>query len=436
MKRTTKTARVALAITLAEGRAPTEFRLFTAELVSTSKGDFVFDDKAAKAVMSAWEAQGNELPIDYDHAMVDPTTRPQDRGAAGWFKLALKGGELWAVDIRWTADGEKAVASGGWRFTSPCFGYDAGSKRITGLVNVAITNLPATKHMDPLMAMSDSRVNLSVSLREQGEAVSAAIKQARALAMIEHPADFCIEELFDDAVVYATWEGGGRTWRVGYELDGTDVKLVGEPVEVTEKREWAPVAPATTDMTASARPETTAGKDPRKEQRRMKTVLAALGLKVDAEEHEAVVALSRIKDDAEAVRTELCSLTASKTVAEATGKVLAWKTSHEKVETLSKRNAELEAERVERDIVAKVDKRIADGDLIPAKRDEVIKLGRAHGAEALDAFLGCLPKGGGVDTTGGADKGTVQTVQLSAQQKKLARDAGLTDEEFLKAEVL
>lgn len=111
------TARVALAITLADGRAPTSFRLFTAELVTTSKGDFVFDEKSAKTVLAAWAEQGNELPIDYDHAMVDPTTRPQDRGAAGWFKLELRGGELWAVDVRWTADGERAVprASGASR---------------------------------------------------------------------------------------------------------------------------------------------------------------------------------------------------------------------------------------------------------------------------------------------------------------------------------
>lgn len=154
MKRT-KTARVALAITLADGKAPTEFRLFTAGTVSTDKGDFVFDAKASKAVLAAWAEQGNELPIDYDHAMINPSTRPQDRVAAGWFTPEVReNGELWASNVRWTPDGEKAVASGGWRYTSPYFGYEVESKRVTKIVNVAITNLPATKHMDPLVAMS------------------------------------------------------------------------------------------------------------------------------------------------------------------------------------------------------------------------------------------------------------------------------------------
>lgn len=424
---------VRLSIDVGGDALPTEKRVFAAGMNDTQKGPVLFDADAAKAVLAAYSKHGVDLPVDYDHAMTAEGSRHEDRKAAAWFDLEVRDGELWMCNIRWTPAAAKGVTDKEWRYFSPAVVVNTKTRRAVELVNVALTNTPATIAAEPL-TLSDRRVRLSVSLTEQHEAVRAAIMQWRASAMSERPGEFCVEELFDDAVVYETWEGGERYWRVGYSYDGKTATIEGSPVQVDEKREWV-TTPATTDLAASARPATTAGKDPRKEQPRMKTVLAALGLKVDAEEHEAVVALNRIKDDAEAVRTELCSLTGSKNVAEATGKVLAWKASHEKIETLSKRNAELEAERVERDIVAKVDKRIEDGFLTPAKRDEVIKLGREKGVEVLDAMLGCLVKSP-IDTTGGADKATVQTVQLSAQQKKLARDAGLSDEEFAKAEVL
>ncbi len=136
------------------GVPPTEFRIWSKGWVDTSKGRFLFDDAAAKAVMADYARHGNELPLDYAHAMVagasgDPA---QTGRAAGWMRLELREGELWATEVRWTSAASAAIAAKEWRYFSPAFLHDPKTRRIERLVNVALTNLPATYGMTPLVA--------------------------------------------------------------------------------------------------------------------------------------------------------------------------------------------------------------------------------------------------------------------------------------------
>lgn len=143
---------VALQIELAAGKSPpTEFRLFTKGNVETTKGTFLFDDLAAATVIANAQDWGNEFPLDYDHAMVR-WDAPADGGiAAGWFKPELRDGELWATNVSWTPKATKHLTDREYRYCSPTFRVD-DNRRITQLINCALTNLPATKRMDPLVA--------------------------------------------------------------------------------------------------------------------------------------------------------------------------------------------------------------------------------------------------------------------------------------------
>jgi len=147
-----------LSIAVNGDEPPREFRIFTAGVVDTVKGQFLFDEAAAKSVMAEYEAHGIDLMVDYDHASLD-TASAQDPAKAGraaaWFALEVRGGELWAVNVRWTPAAAQALAAKEWRFMSPAFGVDQDN-RITSLLNVAITNLPATRRLEPLMAASMS----------------------------------------------------------------------------------------------------------------------------------------------------------------------------------------------------------------------------------------------------------------------------------------
>ncbi len=149
-----KRVRATLSIAVAGDEPPTEFCIFTAGRVETTKGVFLFDEVAATSVIADYEAHGIDLMIDYDHAsLASFSLDPAQAGkAAGWFNIELRDGALWAVNVRWTEPAADALRRKEWRFMSPAFHTEEG--RITGLMNVAITNLPATRRLAPLMAAS------------------------------------------------------------------------------------------------------------------------------------------------------------------------------------------------------------------------------------------------------------------------------------------
>ncbi len=170
------TRRQLLSIALTGDEPPTEFRIFTAGAVETTKGVFTFDETSAKAVMAEYVTHGIDLMIDYDHAsLASMTVDPAQAGkAAGWFNLEVRGGELWAVNVRWTPPAAEALRRKEWRFMSPAFGTDKDG-RITDLLNVAITNLPATRKLQPLMAANVTSLGVGMDPSNVLEALDALI---------------------------------------------------------------------------------------------------------------------------------------------------------------------------------------------------------------------------------------------------------------------
>jgi hypothetical protein len=135
---------------------PSEFRIFKAGENSTLKGTFLFDDEAARLVMAAYEAHGVLPMIDLEHlSLEDPEKSVNfDPDARGWVHIELRNGELWAVGVTWTPDGEARLREKRQRYISPAFTFDEETRRITALVNIAITALPATDHTPALVAAS------------------------------------------------------------------------------------------------------------------------------------------------------------------------------------------------------------------------------------------------------------------------------------------
>lgn len=136
--------------------APTEFRIFRAGVNATTKGDTLFDQKAAEFVMSAYLAEAHDLMIDLEHHALgtDDRSRPDAADARGWFKLELRMGELWAVNVSWTPDGVRRLSERTQRYISPAFLQDRETKRATKLLNVALVAMPATFSAQPLVAAS------------------------------------------------------------------------------------------------------------------------------------------------------------------------------------------------------------------------------------------------------------------------------------------
>lgn len=166
MPRTTRT----IALSLGDaGELPTEFRLFVKGWNETENGRFLFDDDAAAAVMAAYRDWGVDLAIDLEHQMLDDAgSDPTARDARGWCKLELRGdGSLWAVDVRWTPDGAARLEAKRQRYVSPAFEIDRDTKRVTKVINVAITAMPATHRTPALVAASASGGSMDPSLVKQ-----------------------------------------------------------------------------------------------------------------------------------------------------------------------------------------------------------------------------------------------------------------------------
>lgn len=154
-----------LSVTLGpDGQPPTEFRLFSYGWNDTEKGKFLFDQKAAADVMSAYKKWSVDVSIDLEHQMLDdqPSPDPTSKDARGWCNLELKAdGSLWAVNVKWTPDGEARLTQKRQRYISPAFSFDPESKRIEQIINVAITSIPATHGTPALVAASRKKQQMT-----------------------------------------------------------------------------------------------------------------------------------------------------------------------------------------------------------------------------------------------------------------------------------
>jgi phage I-like protein len=139
---------------LGEGDPPTAFRLFAAGVNRSEIGDFIFDDKAAALVMGNFRVEGVDQMVDLEHDSLDETTRRMRADAAdalGWYRLEVRNGELWAVDVKWGPEGERRLRAKTQRYISPAFLTD-DEGRIVEVVNVALCARPATYDAAPLIA--------------------------------------------------------------------------------------------------------------------------------------------------------------------------------------------------------------------------------------------------------------------------------------------
>jgi phage I-like protein len=128
---------------------PTEFRLFANGVTETLKGNFSCNEASCALVLSAMKRDGRDkLPIDFNHGMVNPNG---DGRAAGWFVPASRDGALWATEVEWTPLGKKSLEDREYRLFSPTFRRD-DKNNVVEVINVALTNLPATLHQTPLAA--------------------------------------------------------------------------------------------------------------------------------------------------------------------------------------------------------------------------------------------------------------------------------------------
>ena len=146
---------------------PVAFRLFKRGENETSKGVFLFDDEAARSVMADAASRGIDYAIDLEHLSLDQDSPSYDPDARGWFSLEIRGGELWAANVRWTPDGARRLTEKTQRFISPTFPRTPDN-RVTEILNIALVATPAT-HGTPALVAATRRTHMKTRKDLQNE---------------------------------------------------------------------------------------------------------------------------------------------------------------------------------------------------------------------------------------------------------------------------
>lgn len=124
----------------------------------------MFDDAAAKAVMSSERAHNVDLMVDLEHLSLDTESRSYDPDARAWLRLEVRPGpELWAVNVRWTDDGARRLLAKTQRYISPAFITD-DENRVIEIVNIALTAMPAT-YGTPALVAANRRPRMTLKQR-------------------------------------------------------------------------------------------------------------------------------------------------------------------------------------------------------------------------------------------------------------------------------
>lgn len=385
---------------------PTEILIIKYGETSTQKGTFVFDEESAKSVLAAYEEHGHDLSFDYEHqTLADP---PVAAPAAGWFDLELRDEGLYAVNIRWTDKAKEHLEAKEYRYFSPAFTTFPDTNRVESLINVALTNVPATNGLEPLVA-ARAPINRTTGLKASFSEISSAVREA-----VENLFGWScrVIEIYDDHLIF---ERDEKFYSANYTFDGQSAVITGESVEV--RRTYEPIAA----------PTTTGGQP---EEMAMKVLLKALGLDEEATDSEALAALNALlkalglneTEDGEALKAlnallkalrmneteekkeeagekalsvgisrEIVALTGKSSSSEALGVLKAWKQSSIQVTALTARVQELESQIVEREVSELVESAFKEGKITKALKPWALEMGKKDIAQ-LRSFIAAAPR--------------------------------------------
>ena len=151
-----------------DGKPPREFCLFYFGANESTKGTVYLTKESATRCVASWQDYGNALLGDYEHAV----TQIQSDGAPAScrFDLAIKQDGLYAVNVRWTPRAQKYFADKEYFYYSPYFSAEKAADDkwlVVEIINVALTNNPATKNQRPLIAVSWGRKAYNYMLSQE-----------------------------------------------------------------------------------------------------------------------------------------------------------------------------------------------------------------------------------------------------------------------------
>ncbi len=125
----------------------------------TARDGRSFVNSVPEAVIEAFEANGIDLPIDYEHANDNPQAKLAGPiPAAGWIKeLAARKDGIWGR-VEWTDRARAMISAREYRFLSPVLMIDKHTKQIFRLKGAGLVHNPAL-HITALASEQDPMPN-------------------------------------------------------------------------------------------------------------------------------------------------------------------------------------------------------------------------------------------------------------------------------------
>ena len=111
-----------------------------------SEAPVLVDDESARRVIFAFNRQGVQIPVDWEHATVVKGERGEAAPAAGWITAIewVPGKGIYGT-VSWTATAREQIAAGGYKYLSPVMLIEMATRRVSRIESVALTNRPRIK---------------------------------------------------------------------------------------------------------------------------------------------------------------------------------------------------------------------------------------------------------------------------------------------------
>ncbi len=98
-----------------------------------------------EAVVAAFNNNGADLPVDFEHATQIKGPKGEAAPAIGWIKdLEVRNSAVWAR-VEWNEAGQSAITSKGYRYVSPVFTFAKATGDILKMISAGLTNQPNLK---------------------------------------------------------------------------------------------------------------------------------------------------------------------------------------------------------------------------------------------------------------------------------------------------
>ena len=133
----------------------TEFQLLPfGEILIERSDPVILDEEGIASIIETFSRRGNDMVIDYEHQTMQGVQAP----AAGWIKKLINRSKdgLW-VTVEWTSRALEYLKNREYRYFSPVFWFEEGSRRVIRIENVALTNFPRINNLKPIMAKMGER---------------------------------------------------------------------------------------------------------------------------------------------------------------------------------------------------------------------------------------------------------------------------------------